>query len=359
MKTKVLFGVVMLISLNSLSQNKVQKKLLGNASYESKNSAQTVNPMYSFSKFTSAYNAISGTTVSGGQKWDDFNYNIPIGFTFTLYAQSSNTINIGWGGQLFTFDDPDNGPFVTFLAGMFEDLCDRAYDPNVDIEGDPGGLSPISYTTVGSVGSRICKIQIANAGFYGENDLYATSTSFVNFQIWLYETSNRIEFRYGSIDIQNPSDNVFNSVTGFVTGLAESVDVNTANAISSNMLDGPYANPNVVQWSSSIDTYVAGAVDDGRVYRFDRSVSASLSNIDPNEKELNIFPNPASSFITLSNAELKNARIEIYDLCGKQIKIDHNVTNNTVDVSSLSNGTYFIHIANKEKVSVRKLVIAR
>jgi hypothetical protein len=359
MKTKVLFGMLMLISVASLSQNKAHKNLFGNSTARSVSSAMPVNPMYSFSTFTSAYNAISGTTVSGGQKWDDLNYTIPIGFTFTLYTQSSNSINIGWGGQLLTFNDPDVGPNVTFLAAIFEDLCDRAYDPNVDNEGDPGGVSPISYTTVGTAGNRICKIQIANAGFFGENDLYATSTSSVNFQMWLYETSNRIEFRYGSMNILNPSDNLYNGVTGFVTGLAESVDVSTGNSVSSNMLDGPYVNPNVVPWSSNIDTYVAGAVDNGRVYRFDRSVSASLSNIDPNEKEINIFPNPASTFITLSNVELNHARINIYDLCGKQIKLDHSASNNTIDVSSLGNGTYFVHIADKEKVSVRKLVIAK
>ena len=109
--------------------------------------------------------------------------------------------------RICSFDDLVNGNYLTTGSPIFEDLCDRAFNPNTDNEGDPGGISPISYTTTGIAGSRICKIQVSNAGFYGENNQNGTSVSFINYQLWLYETTNDIEFRYGSVSIQTPSLN--------------------------------------------------------------------------------------------------------------------------------------------------------
>jgi hypothetical protein len=355
---KILLLICAISSMNVQSQAKVKKQLIDRKSTRSQNTAAMVNPMYAFSTFTAPYNAISGTTLTGGQKWDDFSYVVPVGFTFTLYASSGTALNLAWGGQLITFDDPDNGPYVSFAAAMFEDLCDRAFIPATDNEGDAGGISPISYTTVGSPGSRICKIQVTNAGFYGENDAYSTSTSYVNWQIWLYETINRIEFRYGAVDIQNPADNVLNGATGFVTGLADSIDVNTGDAPTSNMLDGPYANPSVFPWTNAISTYVAGAIDSGRVYRFDRVVTTALKNSD-NSKIISIYPNPSRGKITLKGIDLNEAQVSINDLNGKQMNTLLVAKNNSVDVSELKEGVYYMQINTKEATITKKIVICK
>jgi hypothetical protein len=355
MKNGILIGIFMIAAFAN-AQNKAKKQFYKNT-LSKQQSANVVSPLYAFSTFTSPYNAISGTTVTGNQKWDDLSYGIPLGFNFTLYAQSGSNFIIGLGGQLFSFNNPDTDPYITLAAPMFEDLCDRAYDPNADSEGDPGGISHISYTTVGSPGSQICKIQVANAGFFGENDAFATSTSYVNFQIWLYETSNRIEFHYGNVNIQNPVDNLINGANGFVSGLADSVDVNTGNATSSNMLDGPYASPNVFPWNANLTTYIAGAIDSGRVYRFDRVIATSLK-INDLETGIQIYPNPASDKLILKGVDLKNAQITIYDVNGK-INSGYAIGNNSVDVSGLKNGIYFLQIKSKDNTSTRKIVIAR
>ncbi|MDZ4663656.1 MAG: T9SS type A sorting domain-containing protein [Bacteroidota bacterium] len=355
MKRTVIASLFIICNLNIFAQNKASKHFLVKNNARSQNVATQVSLLYSFSTFTSGYNAISGTTLTGGQKWDDLDYVLPIGFTFTLYTQTGTSINLSWGGQLLTFNDATNGPYVSFAAAMFEDICDRAYYPNVDMEGDPGGISPISYTTVGTPGNRICKVQIANAGFYGENDLYSTSTSYVNFQIWLYETSNRIEFRYGGVNIQNPSDNIYNSATGFVTGLADSVDVNTGDSPTSNMLDGPYANPNVIPWNNAVNMYVAGAVESGRVYRFDWISAPTQLVKNSQDASIEIYPNPSSQKIVISGISLNESKINILDLNGKEVEFS--MKNNVVDVSEFNNGVYFMHIRLSDVVITRKLVV--
>jgi hypothetical protein len=52
--------------------------------------------------------------------------------------------------------------------------------------------------------------------------------------------------------------------------------------------------------------------------------------------ELTIYPNPANSTITIKGL---NGVAQVFDVNGKKVM---NITNTTVNVSSLANGTYFI-----------------
>ncbi|PCJ27667.1 MAG: hypothetical protein COA97_03350 [Flavobacteriales bacterium] len=60
-------------------------------------------------------------------------------------------------------------------------------------------------------------------------------------------------------------------------------------------------------------------------------------------KNLTIYPNPASQQITIDNKQITIASIEINDITGKLIKTI-NPTTNTVDVSDLPSGIYFLQI---------------
>jgi len=75
-----------------------------------------------------------------------------------------------------------------------------------------------------------------------------------------------------------------------------------------------------------------------------------------NEKQidLKIYPNPASSFITVRNlTELNSIDLQIIDITGK-VLIQSNLSNNetVIDVNSLSSGVYFI-IANNMEYIIR------
>ncbi len=72
-----------------------------------------------------------------------------------------------------------------------------------------------------------------------------------------------------------------------------------------------------------------------------------------------VYPNPASSKIFLENVPYKS-EIEIYSITGKSIfKTIAKGERLSVDVSSLSNGIYFLSIENNRKRNVRKIVISR
>lgn len=121
---KLFIFALLIFSRTFVSQNKPGAK-------------EILNSFYSFSTDTGIYQNINGIIVSNGKKWDEVIHKIPIGFNFTLYYDQNDTINIG-GGSLVSFNNiVMNGP-VTAATVMFENLCDRAYNPNSDLEGDPG-----------------------------------------------------------------------------------------------------------------------------------------------------------------------------------------------------------------------------
>jgi PKD repeat protein len=69
----------------------------------------------------------------------------------------------------------------------------------------------------------------------------------------------------------------------------------------------------------------------------------SCTNIDEIESGISIYPNPASSNITIANAE--NANVEIINALGQVVYSNENISSNhTIDISNLTNGTYFVKV---------------
>lgn len=83
--------------------------------------------------------------------------------------------------------------------------------------------------------------------------------------------------------------------------------------------------------------------------------SATLSIANEFTFGIKIFPNPATSFITIqSHMPLKN--VEFYDVLGKQVYVV-NPELNVIDVSKLSNGTYLLIIKTNEGEVAKKIII--
>jgi hypothetical protein len=73
---------------------------------------------------------------------------------------------------------------------------------------------------------------------------------------------------------------------------------------------------------------------------------------------VSIYPNPAKDFINIDNAE--NARIEIFNMLGMNVaKINKANVSETIDISALTAGTYFIRIENDGAVQTRKIEVRK
>ena len=103
--------------------------------------------------------------------------------------------------------------------------------------------------------------------------------------------------------------------------------------------DATYSNNN---WASNVDTWTS----------FTENCSLSLEEFDTSFN-LNIYPNPVERLLIIQSTATINS-LELYDVNGK-ILIK---TNNTksLDLSSLSQGVYFITIITNHTSTTKKII---
>ena len=77
------------------------------------------------------------------------------------------------------------------------------------------------------------------------------------------------------------------------------------------------------------------------------------------ETNTSIFPNPATDYISIdkSNFSDGNIQLSISDISGKEVLQIPNLTKNTVNISHLASGFYFVNIDNGKYKTSKKLVI--
>lgn len=91
------------------------------------------------------------------------------------------------------------------------------------------------------------------------------------------------------------------------------------------------------------------------------SASFAVSILGVNNQvlqKISIYPNPASSILTIQNAE--NASIEVYDILGKLILSKTNISiQQEIDVSKLQSGNYFIKIEKDNEIATKKFIVLK
>jgi len=300
---------------------------------------------YTFSLSSGTYVGLTGTTsVTNNQLWDDPVFIVPIGFNFQLYNKTITDVyfGAGYGGSLSDTIDANFAP--NYILAPFEtDLIDRG-----DISGVP--QSPISYKVDGTVGSRIFKLEFKNAGFSDESDSLNTLNDYINFQMWLYEGANNIEYRFGPNMLVNPSINYFGE-TGAIIGV---LDYSVTNAY---LLSGPASGPSL---TGNFD-FINGTPTDGLIYQFFKTPNG-ITDTEKNTASISFYPNPfnSSTKIKISGHKLNQATIKITDVLGKTVKVLNNIETNEIylEKENLSNGIYFYQlIENNTVLTTGKFVV--
>ncbi len=83
-------------------------------------------------------------------------------------------------------------------------------------------------------------------------------------------------------------------------------------------------------------------------------VDNELSVAEQAVENFTVYPNPAKNILNVSLAPLTVEDIAIYDIMGK--KLNCNYSDSTIDISGLSEGTYFLKINTGNSVFTRKFV---
>ncbi|MEM6967384.1 MAG: T9SS type A sorting domain-containing protein [Bacteroidota bacterium] len=297
--------------------------------------------------------------TSVGDFWDDPSYTIPLGFNFEFYGATFSTLFIDGLGNIVLFGDFYSSDTLNLIIPYIDDLA--------DIEAIfPDSQSTISYTTEGFPGERIFKIEWKDAGFFNEFDDLGTANNRVTFQVWLYETSNNIEYRFGPSNIVNPQ--IIHDFGSPVCGILEGFFTNPANQEQTIeglwYLAGDPANPTVELADNSIlTTYNIDGLDahpaDGQVYRF-INPAASVFSPKTNDLPVKIYPNLVEEifYVEVDQTILKTkTQLVILNQLGQEV-LSQPITDTKeiFDASYLASGIYYVSIFNENGRGTKRFV---
>ena len=72
--------------------------------------------------------------------------------------------------------------------------------------------------------------------------------------------------------------------------------------------------------------------------------------------DISIYPNPTTGELRIENGELIIKNVELFDMHGKKILNSQLSTLNSLDISHLSAGMYFVRITTEKGVVTKKIV---
>lgn len=326
--------------------------------------AQNMYP-YSFSKSSGTYqNLVGSTNLTAGFVWDDTTFTIPIGFNFKWALDNRNitSITVDVNGTLYAPDDV-NSQFgfpipMKMMMAYQTDLIDRGANLST------AAMSPISYLTTGTAPNRICKIEYRNCGFSSD----ITGLDSTNFQIWLYEGSNIIEYRYGpqyvadmftSFDGENgPWINLIYESSVDIINQTLMLDACTYVAGSSSTAVAIYPSAPIDLFSGPSDWAFIDLPDNGQIFRWSPYANTnSVNNINAFDAT-KVYPTPLNHSLFIEHpSNLQSIRLN--DLNGR-VLLQEDIRGNKAELNtkSLSNGVYFLTITdakgNKKTMKVVK-----
>lgn len=266
--------------------------------------------------------------------WDDPEVEIPLPFDFTIGGgEPMSMLLISGTGEM--------------LMGMSEaGLLDILWPISLDVM-DIGAveaeeISLIQYQVTGESPNRILKIEWNEVGLYEEISNQGTTTLRLNFQTWLYEADNMIEYRFGPNTISKGLPD-----TDFLTsGIILDFDYDYYDGLFYTASGAP----NDPDWTVSDDFYawyyngsmLDGIPAEGTVYRFGPTTNSIPGpTLSP---EVNCFPNPAQSQVWISNEGNSEVAIQIIDMRGVRVEELLIQANQTAswNCEGVAQGTYLL-----------------
>lgn len=297
-----------------------------------------------------SYSELTGATnISSAMVWDNENFKFPLGFSVNIDGKATSNFCFS-SGQGFGPGSDTIGIVNTFSNFAAGDLVDRGL-----LSATP--KSPLRHMTSGVTPNRIFKFEVSNAGFKEESYFYSTLNDSVNYQIWIYETTGVIEFRYGTSQVTHPSDYFF---LGGSPLIGYSIDLNLSDTTFSKAytLVGNSNSPTVDSFYdfSSLPPVMSSYPANGTVYRFiPKSVAASIETSSLAAK-FKVYPTFTADNITVIAENNSATSGKFIDLNGRVITVLPKIQQgkNIFDVSNLAAGSYLLEISNSEGRAVYK-----
>lgn len=129
----------------------------------------------------------------------------------------------------------------------------------------------------------------------------------------------------------------------------------------------PFTALNVIILRGGGGILTKGVITNSVAHKYDNIKVTALKAVPPHvlsaenflAEKFNVFPNPATNVVNITNAEnMFVNQVTVYDIAGKEIKKQTytNETNIQLNVENLASGTYMLHLQTNEGLAVKKLV---
>lgn len=292
-----------------------------------------------------------GVSLNGSHVWDSYSDNYAANMSFMSKIDTAHFETCFLGSEnTFVTDSSD----TSYISGFFledADLIDRGTISGVS-------ASPIRYEVAGAPGSRVFKLEIANAGFHAEYDNYGTLNDFINMQVWVYEGSNIVELHYGTSRISHGNDYFYFSGMPLV-GMIDNVSPNGDGIVYILSGDAPAPFIDSMILSGGTPSYMGRTLSSfppaGTVYRF---IPKRLSVKDLTFSNTHLYPTDAQDEVMIDYNSSDVAWYKVVSIAGNNTNVNGKLQSgvNHIDISVLPKGDYFMQLGNKDGATVRKFV---
>jgi len=303
--------------------------------------SETVPYQYSHDEAPYTYLSENAEQLLGNTGWDDEIVPFTLPFEFKYQGETVTSWLMDTYGGLYP-NEFNMGQDIPGILGIFCDYTDN-------------GNSSINLETTGEAGSRIAKIEFRNVGFWSSEPL----TDSANFQIWLYEGSNKIEYHVGpnhvdsflfvidemvlvvGLDYYMPNDSVFLHTVNY----NDNTNTDTVLRYYINEEEDPPA--------ELLEAIMYGNhyPQEGTVFRFDPSSTDDTVGIKDMPRLISsVSPNPTSDLLTLKllHTPAPDATLSMYPISGKKL-MQQPVTDKVsrVDLTGLASGIYLLRYSER------------
>jgi hypothetical protein len=309
---------------------------------------------YTFTIESSPYaDLVDPISINNGESWDDPEYIVPIGFDFVFNGVTYNQLFYGgftsYGGEVILGDVASTS--FDILMPYNQDIMDGGFDDD-EVTSD----SPLSYKVIGEPGARIFKMEWKNCAFYNDN---VASTMRISFQMWLYETTNNIEYWYGPN--ANLDNEVIQDLDGIIVGMVAGLDISSGLPFITNgawMLSGDPLTAGIISPPTLEDfetaVYLSDTPSFGTVYAF-RTGIASVK--ESTVEGTTLFPTLVTDFIQVNWTGTDAAPYAVFDATGKII-FSGAFSNgfNRIEAANWPAGMYMVRSLDAKQAWVSRIV---
>lgn len=281
-------------------------------------------------------------SINENQSWNNESFGpFPLPFTFSVFGDTFSYFFL-FQDYFILINTIENTSNIATFQPISANLQDRNFNDDVS-------LSPISYKTEGIPGNRIHKMEIKNAGLKVEILEEENSNSFLNYQIWLYEGTNKIEYHFGPSLLNNI---LYVTNSNAIYSLVRTQTLtDTKMAILSGLVSNPTYNEITEQDLPPVNGLTSLPAN-GQIYTFK---IGTLATKNESEISFKLFPIPTENELNVSLTEIADYNYAVYDIIGKKVISGEmkNTNEFSINTSSLTTGSYLIKINNTIKKFIK------